>query len=85
MANSKEHISKTLVTFVRTNILSQGVAFDSSSNLSKIGVDSYSVIEIILFIEREFGVVIPDTMLIPSNLSSIDAMSECVFQLLNNK
>lgn len=85
MSLSKENISDTLVNFVRTNILAQGVAFDSSSNLSKTGVDSYSVIEIILFIERQFGVVIPDTMLIPANLSSIYAMSECVFQLLNNK
>lgn len=85
MAISKEHITKTLENFVRTNILAQGVEFDSTSNLSKTGVDSYSVIEIILFIERQFGVVIPDTMLIPANLSSIDAMSECVFQLLNTK
>jgi acyl carrier protein len=85
MSLSKENISQTLVTFVRSNILAPDVAFDGNSNLSKTGVDSYSVIEIILFIERQFGVVIPDTMLIPANLSSIDAMSECVFQLLNTK
>ena len=82
---TKEHITDTLLNFVRTNVLAQGVAFDSSSNLSKTGVDSYSVIEIILFIERQFGVAIPDTMLIPANLSSVDAMSECVFQLINTK
>lgn len=85
MVLTKEHITQTLVTFVRSNILAPDVAFEGSSILSKAGIDSYSVIEIILFIERQFGVVIPDTMLIPANLSSIDAMSECVFQLLNHK
>lgn len=85
MALTKEHITQTIETFVRANILAQDVAFNSSSNLSKIGVDSYSVIEIILFIERQFGVVIPDTMLIPANISSIDAISACVFELVNIK
>lgn len=82
---SKESISSTITEFVRTNIIASGVAFDSSSNLSKAGVDSYSVIEIILFIERQFGVVIPDTMLVPANLASIDAIADCVFILLNTK
>ncbi len=85
MSLSKENISHTLTEFVRTNILSQGVPFDSSSILAKTGVDSYSVIEIVLFIERQFGVVIPDTMLVPANLGSIDAIATCVFQILNTK
>lgn len=85
MKLSKDAITETLVNFVRSTILAQGVTFDSNSNLSKTGVDSYSVIEIILFIERQFGVIIPDTMLIPANLSTIDALSACVHQLLSNK
>jgi len=85
MEPSKENITETLVSFVRTNILAPDVPFSSSSNLSKTGVDSYSVIEIILFIERQFGVVIPDTMLIAANLSSVDSLAACVHQLLNSK
>ena len=85
MSLSKENISHTLTEFVRTNILAAGVPFNSSSILAKTGVDSYSVIEIILFIERQFGIVIPDAMLVPANLSSIDAIATCVFQLLNAK
>jgi len=85
MAFGKETISETLVNFVRSNILAKGVAFDSASNLANTGVDSYSVIEIILFVEREFGVIIPDTMLVPENLRSIDAIAGCVAELLNTK
>ncbi len=85
MSFSKEHISHTLTEFVRSNILAQGVPFSSSSSLAKTGVDSYSVIEIILFVERQFGVIIPDVMLVPDNLVSIEAIAECVFQLQNNK
>lgn len=84
MDPGKEKIIEILVTFVRTTILAPGVSFDSSSSLAKTGVDSYSVIEIVLFIERQFGVTIPDTMLIPANLGSIDALGECVFQLLSS-
>ncbi len=85
MENTKENISQTLTGFVKTTILAQGVVFESSSNLAKTGVDSYSVIEIILFVERQFGVTIPDTHLIAENLNSVDAIASCVYTLLNTK
>ncbi len=85
MTATKEAITQTLVQFVKNNILAKDVEFSSSSSLAKTGVDSYSVIEIILFIERQYGVVIPDTLLVPANLNSVDSLAGCVFQLLNTK
>lgn len=82
---TQESISQTLVEFAKKNILAEGVEFNGSNVLSKSGVDSYSVVEIILFIERQYGVVIPDTMLIPENLSSINAIAACVHSLLEKK
>lgn len=82
---SKQSISETLVEFVRANILEPDVPFTAESILSKTGVDSYSVIEIVLFIERQYGVVIPDEQLIPANLNNINSIAACVFQLMKTK
>lgn len=81
MNTEKESIKQALTDYIKSNILAPGIAFESTTLFAKCGVDSYSVIEIILFIEREFGIIIPDTELISANLASVDALTECVYRL----
>jgi acyl carrier protein len=78
-------ISAELCRFISTNILAEGVTIDKDTLLTNIGVDSFSVIEIILFIERKFGVVIPDEDLIPENLKTVSALAKCTWQRLQNQ
>ena len=78
-------ICSELCHFISTNILAKGVEVNNDTILSHIGVDSFSVIEIILFIERKFGVVIPDEALLPENLKSVSALANCTFQRMPGK
>lgn len=72
-------VRQELYNFITSNILAEGVEVNPDTKLSQIGVDSFSVIEIILFIERRFGVILPDELLIPENLKSIEALARCTW------
>lgn len=68
--------------YIEKNILSADVKIDASTNLKQAGIDSFSTVEIILFIERKFGVVITDDKLIPDNFKTLQALAATVQELL---
>ena len=75
MSYEQEEIESALIEFVRDNVVAKGVKIEPESVLREVGVDSYSVIEMVLFLERQFGVVLPEEKLIPENLKSVRAMA----------
>lgn len=78
-------ICQELTNFLRANILAKGVEFDENKQLSSVGVDSLSLVEILLFVERRFGVSVPDSALSRTNLETVSALAQCVSQLLLGK
>lgn len=72
-----------LKKYIENNILSGEVKIDADTNLQHAGIDSFSTVEIILFIERKFGVMIPDDKLVPDNFKTLQALSAIVQELLN--
>lgn len=68
--------------YIEKNILSQAVQIDATTNLKQAGIDSFSTVEIILFIERKFGVSIPDEKLIPDNFKTLGALAATVEELM---
>jgi acyl carrier protein len=56
--------------YIETNILAEGIQVDAATDLKQAGIDSFSTVEIILFIERKFGVAIPDEKLVPENFKT---------------
>ncbi|MBL0199401.1 MAG: hypothetical protein IPP81_04280 [Chitinophagaceae bacterium] len=45
-------------------------------------MDSFSTVEIILFIERKFGVSIPDEKLVPENFKTLQSLAAIVQELM---
>lgn len=78
---SREEISKALQHFVQTEILAGGKAIDEQTNLRGAGVDSFSVVEMVLFIEDRFGLAIPDDKLLPENFETLYSLSALVYEL----
>jgi acyl carrier protein len=68
--------------YIENNILSADVKIDAGTNLQQAGIDSFSTVEIILFIERQYGVVIPDEKLLPDNFKTLQALSLTVQELI---
>ncbi len=68
--------------YIEKNILAEGVQVDAATDLKQAGIDSFSTVEIILFIERKFGVSIPDEKLVPDNFKTLQALAATVLELL---
>jgi acyl carrier protein len=76
-----EEVEKSLIKFLENNILGEGLTIDPESSLAEIGVDSYSIVEILLFIERKYGFVIPDDHLKPENFKNVNSIAQTVMEV----
>lgn len=76
-----ETIEKDIIHFLENNILSEGIKIFPDSSLRGVGIDSFSIVEIILFIERKYDIVIPDHKLIPDNFKTIHTIALTVKEL----
>lgn len=78
-------ISNSLITFIKENLLAENINITSETSFESLGLDSFSIIEIILFIERKFGLELPDRALTKENVYSASALALCVQQYLSQK
>lgn len=79
---SKEHISNELVKFIQTTILDSSITINAETQFKDIGIDSMSIIELVLFIERKFNISLSDKDLIPENLKSVSTLTECTYKCM---
>jgi len=70
-----------LSQFVQTNLLANYSEFNEHSLLAEAGIDSYSIIELLLFSERAFGVSVPESHLTRENLASVNSLAQCIVAL----
>ncbi|MBK8611248.1 MAG: acyl carrier protein [Chitinophagaceae bacterium] len=75
-------IVEEIKKYIQQNILAETVQIDANSNLKQAGIDSFSTVEIILFIERKFGVSIPDEKLLPENFKTLQSLATIVQELM---
>ncbi len=75
-------IIQEIKKYIEKNILAEAVEIEDDTDLKKAGIDSFSTVEIILFIERKFGVSIPDEKLLPDNFKTLQALAATVQELV---
>ena len=75
-------ISQTLCEFISGNLVAAEVKVSPSTSLDQLGLDSFSIIEIILFIERKYGLTLPDHELTKENIYSSDSLAQCIVKYL---
>jgi len=76
-----EGIEETLRRFLAENILFSGNGYpypDGASFLENGVVDSMSVMELVLFVEKTFSVTIGDKEIIPANFDSVGSLATFV-------
>ncbi len=52
--------------------------FDDRDDLLEAGLDSMGIMRLIMFIEDEFGVTLPDTEIEPDNIGSFNALDNWI-------
>ena len=74
-------IAAQLCQFARTNFVAEGQDFDENSPLSQAGIDSFALVELLLFCERVIGVRVPDSHQTGTNLASMASLANCIAEL----
>lgn len=74
-------IASKLCDFARTNFVAEGQEFDENSPISQAGIDSFALVELLLFCERDLGVRVPDSHLTGANLTSLASLAKCISEL----
>lgn len=69
--------TERLRTFITANFyIPSGQPLEETTSFLDQGIiDSTGVLEIVTFVEREFGIVVSDHELVPSNFDSLAALS----------
>ena len=75
-------ICESLCGFIQANLVANGVEVKGETSLTQLGLDSFSIIEIVLFVERQYGLTLPDEALSQENIQSASTLAKCVQQHL---
>jgi acyl carrier protein len=78
-----EKIALELCAFLKTNIVDKNITIDPDTSFPKLGVDSLSIIELVLFVERKFNVALPEHELIQENFKSARTLAACTLRHMN--
>jgi acyl carrier protein len=71
-------IREELCQFARSNLMAEGKELSENGALAEAGIDSFSLVELLLYSERAFGVSVPESHLTQANLTSVAALAECI-------
>lgn len=80
MAHNQQDIIKSISEYLKKRFLASNVTLNSADKFADFGIDSMTVVELVMYIEEEFGIVIPADQLTGENLSSLDSLSKCAIQ-----
>ena len=83
-ATSAENAAATLEAFIRQNynLEDDDPYFDRDINLWEQGyIDSLGAVEIIAFLEKNFGTGIPEEVLFSPDFTSINGMAKAMYML----
>lgn len=74
-------VREKIKTYISENILFSSTGFpynDSTSFLETGVIDSMNVLELVVFIEENFGITVEDSDFTPDNFDSIDKISDFI-------
>jgi len=83
MNSDSTSVSSALIIFIKDNLLAENISIDENTSFESLGLDSFSIIEIVLFIERKFGVELSDNDLTKENMHSVHSVTKCIQKYLN--
>ena len=77
MSVDKVKIREELSAYLFKRFLAKDLNLDPAISFSEIGIDSMTVVELVMFIEEQFGIEIPADQLTGENLKSLDSLVSC--------
>jgi len=75
-------IAENICRFIRCNLVVDGIEVTPTTPLARLGLDSFSLIEIILFVERQYQLELPDDAFTQENICSSETLANFIYQHL---
>jgi acyl carrier protein len=73
-----DDVAAALVRFINAQIMAPGRPVQADDDLEAAGVDSMSLLRVLLFIEKAFGFWMPDEHLVEENTASPRALARYI-------
>ena len=74
---SRDTIEAQVSDYLTKRFLAKGVKLEASMAFAELGIDSMTVVELVMYIEEEFGIEIPADQLTGDNLKSLESLVNC--------
>ena len=75
---SEAEISGAIESFLKN---SMGITIEPGATFASMGVDSMAILKILMFLEKELGIYVPDSELTWENIQSVATLSEIAFKV----
>lgn len=79
MSANREQIIEQLSAYLQKRFLAKDVVLETDMPFAEIGIDSMTVVELVMYLEEEFGIVIPANELTGDNLRSLQSLARCAY------
>ncbi len=78
--SKSESLAHELCRYIENNIVDKSIHVQPDTTFEKLGIDSLSTIELVLFLERKFKITLPEQELIPENFISANTLANCAMR-----
>jgi acyl carrier protein len=79
------HIEQRLLAFLRQGIFSEDIVVTEETDLLANGFDSLNLVALLQYIEKEFGVWLPESEINETTLKDIRHLAALIAQLLHDR
>ncbi|HEV7869100.1 MAG TPA: phosphopantetheine-binding protein [Chthoniobacteraceae bacterium] len=73
-----DNLESQLVSLISDQILETHAGFDADSNLYEAGLDSMALMQLLIVVEKEYGVSIPENALTKQNFSTTRHLAQLI-------
>jgi len=79
-----EQIKEQLVSFLHNEIFDSSIQIKVDTDLFESGFDSFSLVKLLVFIERQYNLQVPEDRLTEDTLRNVNRLSELIYAFQEN-
>jgi len=81
LTSEVNEIRQDILVFMNNEIFDSSIHLEPDTNLFESGFDSFSLMKLLVFVEKKYNIHVPDEMITESNMQNITNFSELIYAL----
>ncbi|RPJ79249.1 MAG: acyl carrier protein [Deltaproteobacteria bacterium] len=79
-----EQIKEQLISFLHNEIFDSSIQIKVDTDLFESGFDSFSLVKLLVFIEKQYSIQVPEDRLTEDTLRNVNRLSELIYAFQEN-